>query len=57
MEADSVWITVSVQDSGKGLSPEDMSKLFERFAQIDPKTEQYGGSVSESLHVWRRILT
>ena len=43
---DPVWITVSVQDSGRGLSGDDMTKLFHRFAQANPKTDQYGGSVS-----------
>ena len=35
----SVWLTVSVKDSGKGLSAQDMSKLFERFSQANPKTD------------------
>ncbi|KAM0750815.1 hypothetical protein T439DRAFT_356557 [Meredithblackwellia eburnea MCA 4105] len=39
-----VWITVSVDDSGKGLTEEEMQKLFARFVQVNPRTDQYGGS-------------
>ncbi|SGY14975.1 BQ5605_C013g07190 [Microbotryum silenes-dioicae] len=33
-----VWLVVGVRDSGKGLGPEDMKKLFARFAQANPKS-------------------
>ena len=51
--ANPVWITVAVQDSGRGLSPDDMTKLFHRFAQANPKTDQYGGSVSPDFNAER----
>ncbi|GAA6012808.1 hypothetical protein JCM10207_005367 [Rhodosporidiobolus poonsookiae] len=49
-----IWVRVAVEDSGKGLSPEQLDTLFARFAQANPKTDQYGGAglglfVSRSL--------
>ncbi|KAF2868319.1 hypothetical protein BDV95DRAFT_621371 [Massariosphaeria phaeospora] len=40
-----LYLMVAVKDSGIGISPEDQAKLFERFRQATPKTqERYGGS-------------
>jgi signal transduction histidine kinase len=39
------WVTVSVSDNGIGISPEQMSKLFQSFSQADSSTtRKYGGS-------------
>ncbi|KAL8292793.1 hypothetical protein RQP46_001405 [Phenoliferia psychrophenolica] len=59
-----LWITVNVEDSGKGLTQEEMQVLFQRFAQINPRTDQYGGAglglyLSKSLielhHGWIEV--
>jgi signal transduction histidine kinase len=34
---DSVWVTIGVEDSGKGLTSAELKKLFARFAQANPK--------------------
>ncbi|SCZ87449.1 BZ3500_MvSof-1268-A1-R1_Chr2-2g04915 [Microbotryum saponariae] len=39
-----VWIVVGVEDTGKGLSQEEMKRLFARFQQVNPRSDQYGGS-------------
>ncbi|KAK4703630.1 hypothetical protein P7C70_g2585, partial [Phenoliferia sp. Uapishka_3] len=39
-----LYITVDVVDTGKGLTAEEMQVLFQRFAQINPRTDQYGGA-------------
>ncbi|KAG9202642.1 hypothetical protein G6514_004134 [Epicoccum nigrum] len=42
---DAFYIMVAVKDSGIGISQDDQAKLFERFRQATPKTqEKYGGS-------------
>lgn len=40
-----VYLVMSVKDTGKGMTKEDMSKLFKRFSQTDRLTHiEYGGS-------------
>ncbi|THZ70675.1 hypothetical protein D6C84_10401 [Aureobasidium pullulans] len=44
-EADALFLHCSVADTGCGLTPKEISHLFERFSQASPKThKQYGGS-------------
>lgn len=52
---DALWLTCSVVDSGRGLSPDDRAKLFERFAQANPKTDGVGG-YGLGLFVSRKIV-
>jgi signal transduction histidine kinase len=40
------WITIAVVDTGIGMTPEQMSKLFQEFSQADASTtRKYGGTV------------
>ena len=40
-----LYLQFAVIDTGRGLSPEEMQLLFQRFSQASPKTyKQYGGS-------------
>ncbi|KAK4699594.1 hypothetical protein P7C70_g6666, partial [Phenoliferia sp. Uapishka_3] len=39
-----VWLSISVQDTGKGVTVSEMNDLFKRFVQLNPLTDQYGGS-------------
>ena len=39
------WITISVADTGVGMTPEQMSKLFREFSQASSTTaSKYGGT-------------
>jgi hypothetical protein len=45
--APTVKLAVTVQDSGIGIPEEKLSKLFQRFYQVDPSISRvYGGKVS-----------
>ncbi|GAA5995793.1 uncharacterized protein JCM10292_004752 [Rhodotorula paludigena] len=52
---DCVWCVVGVQDSGKGLSQEQLGILFARFSQANPKSDQYGGS-GLGLYVSKKLV-
>jgi CheY-like chemotaxis protein len=50
-----VYLTVSVQDSGRGLDENEKNKLFKRFSQASVRTHvQYGGS-GLGLFISRRL--
>src|SRR5207248_11526817 len=39
------WITISVADTGIGMTPEQMGRLFQEFSQADASTtRKYGGT-------------
>ncbi|BGP02584.1 hypothetical protein JCM10021v2_006304 [Rhodotorula toruloides] len=52
---DCVWCIVGVEDSGKGLTSEQLKLLFSRFKQANPKTDQYGGS-GLGLYVSKKLV-
>jgi hypothetical protein len=43
--ANEIYLSVTVKDTGRGITPEEMQGLFQRFMQASPKTYiKYGGS-------------
>jgi CheY-like chemotaxis protein len=44
-DAEEIFLTFSLRDTGRGLTEDEMRNLFKRFSQASPKTYgQYGGS-------------
>ena len=39
-EKDAVWVTVTVEDTGRGVRREDFDKLFEEYAQLDKESNR-----------------
>ena len=50
-EEDADWVTVSVCDNGRGVTPEDADRIFRVFEKLDPATEGSG----VGLAICRRI--
>jgi len=48
-------VEVSVSDSGAGIPPEDLSRVFERFYQVD-KSRRHTGSIGLGLAITREIV-
>lgn len=46
---------IGVSDTGKGLDREEMAKLFARFSQANPQTDQYGGA-GLGLYISRELV-
>jgi signal transduction histidine kinase/DNA-binding response OmpR family regulator/HPt (histidine-containing phosphotransfer) domain-containing protein len=40
-EGDTVWVTVKVSDTGEGIRPEDMDKLFTNYSQMDTNVNHH----------------
>lgn len=53
--ADDIYLLVSISDTGRGLTHDEIGHLFQRFRQANPKTHiSYGGS-GLGLHICKRI--
>ena len=49
------WVTLSVADTGIGMTPEQMDKLFQEFSQASTKTASKYGGTGLGLVISRRF--
>ncbi len=49
-------VQVSVADSGHGIGPKDMPRLFERFSQVDDSPTRKVGGTGLGLHISRQLV-
>ena len=50
------WIEFAIQDSGIGMTPEQLSSLFERFVQADSSTTRRYGGTGLGLSITRAFI-
>lgn len=53
---DGRWARVAVRDNGRGIPPEKMSKIFERFGQVDASDSREKGGTGLGLPICRTIV-
>ena len=57
MTHESVWLRFSVEDTGIGLSEEDIKQIFKPFAQIDPANQRIYGGTGLGTTIARELTT
>ena len=53
---DSSNVTISVKDYGRGIAQRDLSRLFQRFAQLDSSTTRKAGGTGLGLVISKGIV-
>ena len=54
-DGNNIWLISSVRDTGIGIKPEDMQKLFSDYNQVDVKTNRKIGGTGLGLAITKRL--
>ncbi|MDR1701473.1 MAG: PAS domain-containing protein, partial [Sporomusaceae bacterium] len=55
-EGETLWLTASVQDTGIGIKPENLQKLFSDYNQVDVKTNRKVEGTGLGLAIAKRLV-
>ncbi|MDR1086225.1 MAG: response regulator [Deltaproteobacteria bacterium] len=55
-EGDCVWLTIKVKDSGIGIKPDDLSKLFSAYSQVDTKSNRKIEGTGLGLSITKKMV-
>jgi len=56
VENDTEFVQVNVRDQGIGMSPREMSQLFEKFYRVDRDEVRRAGGTGLGLYITRRLV-
>jgi len=54
-DGEEVWLTIKVRDTGQGIKPEDLNKLFYDYAQLDMKTNRKIEGTGLGLSITKKL--
>ena len=55
-EGDTVWMTVSIRDTGMGIRPENINKLFDDYAQMDMQANRAVMGTGLGLPITKKVV-
>ncbi|MDR3204438.1 MAG: response regulator [Deltaproteobacteria bacterium] len=56
IEGDDVWLTIKVADTGIGIKPSDLAKLFSLYSQVDTKSNRQIEGTGLGLAITKRLV-